>query len=213
MNPIRVYLIDDHHVVRQAVVEMLSAESDVSVVGQSGDVRSALEAIPRERPDIVIVDLRLPGMGGLAAIKELRVCVPDAGIIVFTMYDNPAYVHESINRGASGYVLKSASKSDLLRAVRAVYNDGTYLPPEIARPLLSRLAQRSETGQERGVLTPRELQMLEFLAEGQSSKEIANFLAITEATVKGHLKNLYDKLGASDRAHAVALALRQRIID
>src|SRR6185295_8423427 len=109
--PIRVYLIDDHHVVRQAVVEMLSAEADVSVVGQSGDVRSALDAIASERPDIAIVDLRLPGMNGLAAIKEIRARAPDVGIIVFTMYDNPAYVHESINLGARGYVLKSASKS------------------------------------------------------------------------------------------------------
>ena len=210
---IRVYLIDDHHVVRQAVVEMLGAEPDVSVVGQSGDVRSALDVIVREQPDIAIVDLRLPGMNGLAAIKEIRARAPAVGIIVFTMYDNPAYVHESINLGAGGYVLKSASKSDLLRAVRAVFNDGTYFPAEITRPLLSRLGQHAQAGDETGVLTPRELQVLEFLAEGRSSKEIANFLAISEATVKGHLKNLYDKLGASDRAHAVAIALRQRIID
>jgi len=124
----RVYLIDDHHVVRQAVVEMLGAESDVAVVGQSGDVRGALEAIVRERPDIAIVDLRLPGMNGLAAIKEIRARAPDVGIIVFTMYDSPAYVHESINLGARGYVLKSGSKSDLLSAVRAVFNDGVLLP-------------------------------------------------------------------------------------
>ena len=110
-------------------------------------------------------------------------------------------------------MLKSASKSDLLRAVRAVFNDGTYFPAEIAKPLLNRLVQQAKTGDETSVLTPRELQVLEFLAEGRSSKEIANFLAITEATVKGHLKNLYDKLGATDRAHAVAIALRQRIID
>jgi DNA-binding NarL/FixJ family response regulator len=213
MTPIRVYLIDDHHVVRQAVVEMLSAESDVSVIGQSGDVASALDAIARETPDIAIVDLRLPGMNGLAAIKEIRARAPNIGIIVFTMYDNPAYVHESINLGAGGYVLKSASKTDLLRAVRAVFNDGTYFPNELTRPLLNRLVQQSKSGDETSVLTPRELQMLEFLAEGRSSKEIANFLAIAEATVKGHLKNLYEKLGASDRAHAVAIALRQRIID
>ena len=213
MTPIRVYLIDDHHVVRQAVVEMLGAERDVSVIGQSGEVRNALDAIVRERPDIAIVDLRLPGMNGLAAIKELRARAPDVGIIVFTMYDSPAYVHESINLGARGYVLKSGSKSDLLSAVRAVFNDGTYFPTEITRPLLSRLVQQSNAGDETSVLTPRELQVLEFLAEGRSSKEIANFLAISEATVKGHLKNLYDKLGASDRAHAVAIALRQRIID
>lgn len=213
MTPIRVYLIDDHHVVRQAVVEMLSAESDVTVVGQSGDARAALDAIERQPPDIVIVDLKLPGMSGLAAIKEIRGRAPSAGIIVFSMYDNPAYVNESIHRGARGYVLKSASKSDLLRAVRAVFNDGAYFPAEITKPLLNRLAQQSKTRDETSVLTPRELQMLEFLAEGQSSKEIANFLSITEATVKGHLKNLYDKLGAADRAHAVAIALRQRIID
>lgn len=213
MTPIRVYLIDDHHVVRQAVVEMLGAESDVRVVGQSGDARIALDAIERDRPDVVIVDLKLPGMSGLAAIKEIRSRAPSAGIIVFSMYDNPAYVNESIHRGARGYVLKSASKSDLLRAVRAVFNDGAYFPSEITKPLLNRLAQQSNADDEKSVLTPRELQMLEFLAEGQSSKEIANFLAITEATVKGHLKNLYDKLGAADRAHAVAIALRQRIID
>jgi DNA-binding NarL/FixJ family response regulator len=213
MTPIRVYLIDDHHVVRQAVVEMLSAEADVSVVGQSGDASAALDAIERERPDIVIVDLKLPGTSGLAAIREIRSRAPNAGIIVFSMYDNAAYVNESIHRGARGYVLKSASKSDLLRAVRAVFNDGAYFPAEITKPLLNRLAQRANTQDETSVLTPRELQMLEFLAEGQSSKEIANFLSITEATVKGHLKNLYDKLGAADRAHAVAIALRQRIID
>jgi len=213
MTPIRVYLIDDHHVVRQAVVEMLGTEPDVSVVGQSGDARSALDVIVVERPNVVIVDLKLPGMNGLAAIKELRARAPEIRIIVFTMYDSPAYVHESINLGASGYVLKSASKSDLLRAVRAVFNDGAYFPAEITKPLLSRLAQQSKTGDEKSVLTLRELQVLEFLAEGQSSKEIANFLAISEATVKGHLKNLYDKLGASDRAHAVAIALRQRLID
>lgn len=213
MTPIRVYLIDDHHVVRQAVVEMLSAEADVTVVGQSGDARTALDAIELQPPDIVIVDLKLPGMSGLAAIKEIRGRAPNAGIIVFSMYDNPAYVNESIHRGARGYVLKSASKSDLLRAVRAVFNDGAYFPAEIAKPLLNRLAQQSNTQGGASVLTPRELQMLEFLAEGQSSKEIANFLSITEATVKGHLKNLYDKLGAADRAHAVAIALRQQIID
>jgi DNA-binding NarL/FixJ family response regulator len=213
MTPIRVYLIDDHHVVRQAVVEMLAAEPDVSVVGQSGDARLALAAIEREQPDIVIVDLKLPGMSGLVAIKEIRARAPGAGVIVFSMYDNLAYVSESMSRGARGYVLKSASKSDLLRAVRAVFNDGAYFPSEIAKPLLHRFAQQAGADGERSVLTPRELQMLEFLAEGRSSKEIANVLAITEATVKGHLKNLYDKLGAADRAHAVAIALRQRIID
>jgi FixJ family two-component response regulator len=135
-------------------------------------------------PDIAIVDLRLPGMNGLAAIKEIRAQAPDVGIIGFTMYDSPAYVHESINLGARGYVLKSASKSDLLRAVRAVFNDGTYFPTEITKPLLSRLVQQSSAGNETSVLTPRELQVLEFLAEGRSSKEIANFLAISEATVQ-----------------------------
>lgn len=213
MKAIRTYLIDDHHVLRQAVAALLEAEDDISVVGQSGDARLGIAEVLAMQPDIVVVDLKMPGMSGLSAIGELAKSLPSAGLIVFTMYDNPAYVWETMNAGARGYLLKSATKDDLLRAVRAVSTGAGYLQAEVTLPLLKRLAHDARTGDGRRTLTLREMQILEFLAEGQSNKLIARTLAVTDETVKSHLKNLYEKLGASDRAHAVAIALRQRLIE
>lgn len=213
MKKITTYLIDDHHVLRQAVVEMLEAEEDIVVVGQSGDARTGIGEIERLRPNVAVLDLKMPGMGGLAAIGEIVKSAPRTGIIIFTMYDNPAYVWETTNAGASGYVLKSASKEDLLRAVRAVHAGAGYLQAEVTKPLLRRLAQDARSAGQKATLTSRELQVLECLAEGQSNKVIAYTLSITEDTVKAHLKSLYDKLDASDRAHAVAIALRQQLIE
>lgn len=173
MKPIRCVLIDDHHVLREAVAAMLAAESDIVVIGQAGDAPGGCALVRETHPDIVITDLKMPGQSGLGAIGEIAKEFPGIGIIVFTMYDNAAYVWETMNAGARGYVLKSASKTDLLR----------------------------------------EMQVLEFLAEGKSNKLIARTLSITEETVKTHLRNLYEKLGAADRAHAVAIALRQRLIE
>lgn len=213
MNVIRVYLIDDHHVLRQAVVTMLNEAQDITVVGHSGDPREGVEGVLALRPEIVLVDLKMPGMNGLAVIAEIAAALPAAGLIVFTMHDNPAYVWETMNSGARGYVLKSADKDDLLRAVRAVAAGSGYLQAEVTMPLLKRLARDARTSDERSLLTSREMQILECLADGQSNKVIAVTLAITEETVKSHLKKLYEKIGASDRAHAVAIALRQRLIE
>lgn len=213
MKPISVYLLDDHHVLRQALATMLSAEDDIRVVGESGEPRAGIEAIVALKPKVAIVDLKMPGMSGLAAIGEINRAAPEVGIIVFTMYDNPAYVWETTNAGASGYVLKEASKDDLLRAVRAVAVGAGYLQAEVTKPLLRRLASEARAQGQKSSLTSREVQILAELAEGQSNKVIAGALAISEDTVKQHLKNLYDKLGATDRAHAVAIALRQRLIE
>ena len=182
MKKITTYLIDDHHVLRQAVVEMLEAEEDIVVVGQSGDARTGIGEIERLRPDVAVLDLKMPGMGGLAAIGEILKSAPRTGIIIFTMYDNPAYVWETTNAGASGYVLKSASKEDLLRAVRAVHAGAGYLQAEVTKPLLRRLAQDARSAGQKATLTSRELQVLECLAEGQSNKVIAYTLSITELT-------------------------------
>jgi DNA-binding NarL/FixJ family response regulator len=213
VKKIRIFLIDDHHVLRQAIATMLEAEGGIEIVGQSGDGRAAIADISATMPDLVIVDLKMPGMGGLAVIGEISKLSRKIGIIVFTMYDNPAYVWETTNAGASGYVLKSAGKDDLLRAVRAVHAGAGYLQAEVTKPLLQRLAQDARVAGNKGALSSRELQVLECLADGQSNKVIASTLSITEDTVKAHLKNLYEKLGAADRAHAVAIALRQQLIE
>ena len=213
MTPTTVYLLDDHHVLRQALATMLNAEPDLNVIGDSGDARTGIDAIIALQPKVAVVDLKMPGMSGLTAIGEINRAAPNVGIIVFTMYDNPAYVWETTNNGASGYVLKDASKDDLLRAVRAVASGAGYLQAEVTKPLLKRLAADAKAQGHKSALTSREIQILTLLAEGQSNKVIAGSLTIAEDTVKQHLKSLYEKLGATDRAHAVAIALRQRLIE
>lgn len=213
MTRTRVFLLDDHTVLRQAVRVMLEAENDIEIVGEAGDGVQGVAGIGRTRPDVAIVDLKMPGMGGLSAIPEIVRTSPKTAIIVFTMYNNPVYVYEAMHAGASGYVLKSASKEDLLRAIRAVKQGAGFLQAEVTKPLLRRLVLDARAEAERSNLTLREIQILEFLAEGKSNKEIANFLSISDETVKTHLKRLYEKLGASDRAQAVAIALRQSLIE
>lgn len=213
MTRTRVFLLDDHTVLRQAVRVMLEAENDIEIVGEAGDGVQGVAGIGRTRPDVAIVDLKMPGMGGLSAIPEIVRASPKTAIIVFTMYNNPVYVYEAMHAGASGYVLKSASKEDLLRAIRAVKQGAGFLQAEVTKPLLRRLVLDARAEAERSNLTLREIQILEFLAEGKSNKEIANFLSISDETVKTHLKRLYEKLGASDRAQAVAIALRQSLIE
>jgi DNA-binding NarL/FixJ family response regulator len=210
---IRVFLIDDHTVVRQAVRVMLEAEPDLVVVGEAGDGREGLAGVTATLPDVAIIDLKMPGVSGLGTIPQLLQASPDTAVIVFTMYNNPVYVYEATHAGASGYVLKSASKDDLVRAVHAVHAGSGFLQAEVTKPLLRRLALEAKSGADRSSPSLRELQVLERLSEGKSNKEIAQELAISEETVKTHLKRLYEKLGVSDRAQAVAIALRQELID
>jgi len=210
---IRIFLIDDHTVLRQAVRLMLEAEAELQVVGEAGDADAGVRAVAEARPDVAIVDLKLPGTPGLAAIPKLVAASPDTAVIVFTMYNNPVYVHEALQAGASAYVLKSASKEELLRAVRAVHAGSGFLQAELTKPLLKRLARDARLGVGRGAPSVRELQVLELAGEGNSNKEIAQKLAISEETVKTHLRHLYEKLGVTDRAQAVAIALRQQLID
>ncbi|MFI5316982.1 MAG: response regulator [Myxococcota bacterium] len=210
---IRIFLIDDHTVLRQAVRLMLEAEAELEVVGEAGDGESGVREIARLQPDVAIVDLKLPGSPGLLAIRKIQAAAPKTAVIAFTMYNNPAYVYEAMHGGASAYVLKSASKEELLQAVRAVHAGSGFLQAEITKPLLRRLALESKSGAGKSAPSARELQVLELVGEGKSNKEIATALAISDETVKTHLRHLYEKLGVSDRAQAVAIALRQQLID
>ncbi len=211
-SSITVYLVDDHTVVRQSVRVMLEAEPDIVVVGEAGEGRAGVRGIAATLPAVAIVDLKMPGLPGLAAIPEILAAAPRTGIIVFTMYDNASYVHEAMHAGASGYVLKSASKEELVRAVRAVHAGAGFLQAEVTKPLLRRLAADARSAGTATSLSLREIEVVELLAQGKSNKMIGQLLGIAEETVKTHLKRLYEKLGAADRAQAVAIALRQQLI-
>jgi DNA-binding NarL/FixJ family response regulator len=211
--PIRTYLIDDHNAVRQAVATMLEASKRIQIVGQASDARIGIDEVKTLKPTVVVLDLKLQGMSGLHVIPSLLSAVPSVRIVIFTMYDNPTYVWETINAGAAGYLLKNASKDELVRAICAVAGGAGYLQAEVTMPLLKRFAHDARSLDNRRGLTLREVQILECLADGLSNKSIAARFSISEETVKSHLRNLYEKLGASDRAHAVSIALRSRLIE
>ena len=210
---IRTYLIDDHTAVRQAVATMLETADDIEVVGQAGDAPAGVAEVAALRPDVVLLDLKLPGVGGLSAIPQIQQVATHSKIVVFTMYDNPAFVWETVNAGAAGYLLKTASKEELLQAIRAVASGAGYLQAAVTMPVLRRVAHDTRSSASRRSLTQRELQILEALADGLSNKTIAHQLSLSEETIKSHLRSMYEKLGAADRAHAVSIALRQRLIE
>lgn len=210
---IRVFLLDDHTVLRQAVRVMLESEGGIEVVGEAGDVETGVPEIVRTNPDVALVDLKMPGVSGLEAIRRILAEAPRTGVLVFTMYKNPAYVYEAMNTGASGYILKNATKEELVRAIRAVHAGSGFLQAEVTKPLLLRLAADAKVESDRTNLTLREIEIVEMLADGNGNREIAKQLSISEETIKTHLRRIYDKLGASDRAQAVAIALRQHLIE
>lgn len=212
MSSTTIVLVDDHAAVRAGVRVLLEAEPDLTVVGEAGDGAEAIGVLTTTRPDVVVLDLAMPGLGGLDAIPGLRGASPRTAILVFTMHANTAYVTAAMRAGARGYLLKSARQHDLLAAVRAVHTGHGYLQPEITGPLLRRIVADERVAAGRGTLTAREAQILEAVADGRSNKEIAAAIGIAEDTVKTHLRRLFEKLGASDRAQAVAIALRQRLI-
>lgn len=213
MTVARVVLLDDHTAVRQAIRSVLAAESDVQVVGDTGELAEAIRLAETTAPNVVVLDLKLPGTSGIEVVRRFRAALPGPAIVVFSMHGSSQYVYSAMHAGAAAYVLKSAEWSELLQAIRAAARGGRFLQGEVTRPLLERLAfeARSRPGAE--PLTPREIGVLECVAEGMSNKEVAARFGISEETVKTHLKHLYDKLGVADRAQAVAVALRQQVIE
>ncbi len=195
---VRLLVVDDHPVVRDGLLGMLSADPGLEVLGTAHDGASAVALAQQLDPDVILMDLRMPGMDGVAAIRELARRGIRARVLVLTTYDTDADVLPAIEAGATGYLLKDAPRDELLRAVRQTAEGQSVLSPQIATRLLSRV--RNATAP----LSPRELEVLALVAAGTINREIAARLFISEATVKTHLVSIYGKLGVSDRAAAVA---------
>jgi DNA-binding NarL/FixJ family response regulator len=211
--PIRVFHADDHQVFRDGVRLLLERENDIKVIGAAGDVKEAVKEIERLKPDVAVVDLGMPGGGMLGMIRRLREDAPNVKVLVLTMFDNPSYIYETIAAGALGYLLKEASGEEVVRAVRTVASGQGYLASAVTLPVLRKLAEDARLEGRRHLLSEREIEILELIAAGAANKEIADRLKITEVTVKAHLRNLYAKIGAQNRAHAVTIALQQKIIE
>ena len=207
MSPVRLLVADDHPVVRDGIVGMVSSDPDIEVVGEASDGAEAVGLARALIPDVVLMDLRMPGTDGVAAIRELvRLGVPSR-VVVLTTYDSAADVLPAIEAGATGYLLKDVPRDELVRAVHAAAKGETSLAPSVA----SRLVDRVRTP-EASLLSPRELQVLALLADGATNREAGARLHVSEATVKTHLLSVYTKLGVGDRAAAVAEGFRRGLL-
>ncbi|MBK8478402.1 MAG: response regulator transcription factor [Opitutaceae bacterium] len=201
---IRLLIVDDHPAFRAGLVALLADQPELRVVAECGDGREAVELYRRERPDVVLMDLRLPGLSGVEAILAIRQEHPDARVIVVTTYDADEDIYRAIQSGAKSYLMKDMSKGEIVGTIRAVHAGQERLPPAIA----DRLAERRR----RPELTLREVEVLQLVAKGRSNKEIASGLSIAEDTVKSHLKTLFTKLGVQDRTAAAICAIRHGIV-
>jgi two-component system NarL family response regulator len=201
---LRVLLVDDHPVVRDGLVSIIKTQSNLEVVGQAADGAAAVAAFASLRPDVVMLDLRMPGMDGFEAARQILAAEPAAQVLVMTTYDGDEDIFRCLRLGAKGYLLKDAPASEILTAIRVVGGGGQYTSHLVAAKALRRMSQ---TG-----LTRRELDVLVQIAEGRSNKDIADRLGMTEGTVKTHVKAILAKLDAMSRTDAVAIAARRGLI-
>lgn len=204
LNPIRVMLVDDHPAFRKGMAALIESEPGLEVVGQTGDGGEALALYRQKKPDIVLMDLRLPGLGGVEATMAIRKEFPDARIIVLTTFDTDEDIYRAVQSGAKSYLLKDTPEDELAATIRAVHAGEPALPEKMAK----RLAER----QQRADLSPRETEVLQLLTKGRSNKEIAASLFVSEDTVKAHLKTLFAKLKVQDRTEAAISAIRHGIV-
>jgi DNA-binding NarL/FixJ family response regulator len=211
--PIRLLIADDHPVVRDGLCNMFARDPEFEVLGEAADGSEAVRLAGALQPDVILMDLRMPRMDGLTAITELARRGITARVLVLTTYDTDSHVLPAIEAGATGYLLKDAPRDELLRAVRAAAHGEAALSPAVATRLMSRFREPGPgPGQGPGPLSQRELEVLELVAGGNTNREAAARLFISEATVKTHLLNIYAKLGVSDRAAAVAEAFNRRLL-
>ncbi len=204
---ITLVVADDHPIVRGGIVALLAAEPDIRVVAEAENGRQAVEAALEHRPSAVLMDLRMPELDGVGAIEAIRANWPDAAIVVLTTYDTDEAIVRAIEAGATGYLLKDAPSDDLVDAVRRAAAGETVLAPPVAKRLVERVRDPQA-----GALSLREIEVLRGVASGNTNAAIAAELHISQATVKTHLLHIYDKLGVSDRAAAVAVAYENGVL-
>jgi DNA-binding NarL/FixJ family response regulator len=204
VEKMKVMIVDDHPLMLVGVASIVNARPDMTLVAQTGTGEEAVSLFSKHKPDVTLMDLRLPGMSGVDAIRAIRTTYPKARFVVLTTYEGDADIHRALEAGAQGYVIKGMPYQTLVEALQRVHKGGKFLPPPVARALASRMPDSD--------LSAREQEVLTFLASGKSNKEIANQLGITEATVKCHVSAILLRLNVNDRTEAVVTALQRGLV-
>lgn len=213
MNRIRVLVVDDHTLVRESLMTALSTSPAIEVVGGAGSGREALEKAKSLQPDVVLMDVKMPRMNGIQACRLIKQTLPDVKVVMLTMMEDEASILESISAGASGYILKSMPVNEVVKAIKLAVENKSPLSPEAAMKLINEFRRKMDEEASNFNLTRRELEVLQLLAYGYTNKMIAEKMFISQQTVKSHIIHIFQKLGASDRTEAVAIALRKGLVE
>ena len=204
-SPIRILAVDDHQLVREGIAGFVGVQPDMTMVAEAATGRDAIQQFRTHRPDVTLMDLQMPDMNGMDALIAIRAEFPDAKVIMLTTYEGDAHILRALKAGAQGYLLKNTLHSDLLQTIRAVHAGKRSLSPEISFQVAEHVSDET--------LTPAEIAVLRLIADGNSNKQIADQLRVTEDTVKGRVKSILAKLDANDRTHAAIIGLKRGIID
>jgi len=212
MTKIKILIADDHPVVREGLSTMLERQDDMEVVGTAEDGVAAVKMCEKTRPDMVLMDLRMPNLDGVQAMRQIAERQPSIRFIVLTTYDDDDYIFKGIEAGARAYLLKDSPREELFKAIRAVYKGESLIQPSVATKVLERFAILSRQSQPPELLSEREMEVLRLVATGAANKTIAAQLFISESTVKTHVQSIFQKLDVNDRTEAVTNALQKGII-
>lgn len=205
-NFISIVVADDHPIVREGLISVLETQPDFKVIGEASDGEGAIRVIGQMQPDIVLLDIEMPGMDGVEVVKHLYTSKQKVKVIMFTVFDTDERIINAIRAGAKGYLLKGASREDIFDAIRVVSNGGSLLQPLVAARLFDHMTHQPET------LSPREMEVMHLLAKGMTNKQIADRISVSERTVKFHVSSILGKLGAENRTEAVKIAVNKGII-
>lgn len=213
---IKILLVDDHNIVRQGLRLLLDTQSDIQIVGEAGDGWEAIDKARQLMPDVILMDISIPGLNGLDATRRIKECCPSIRVLVLTMHNNEEYFFQALSAGASGYIPKKADPTELVSAIRAVHQGGAFLYPSVAKTLVADFLRRVEMGEEKASydgLTEREREILKLVAEGKTNREIASLLHISTKTADRHRANLMEKLNIHNRSQLIKYAIRKGITD